>query len=91
MFVQNTRWPTGHGTHSAWNYDRERERGIEMKKLFISIAMVSMLAIAASAQAGKIGVRQWKLIQLNGVNIADSSTAYVELNSDQTRLIGNAG
>ena len=62
-----------------------------MKKLFLLIAIVSAFATAASAQSGEIGVRQWKLVQLNGVKVPNSSKAYLELNADQTSLTGNAG
>ena len=62
-----------------------------MKRLLIFGAIVSAFAASALAQAEQIGVRQWKLVQLNGVRVAESSAAYLELNADQTRFIGNAG
>ncbi len=62
-----------------------------MKKLLIFIAIVSAFATSALAQRGQIGVRQWKLVRLNGVHVAATSVAYLELNADQTRFTGNAG
>lgn len=62
-----------------------------MKQLLILIAIVTVVAASALAQAGQIGVRQWKLVQLNGVNVSDSSPAYLELNAAQSRFTGNAG
>ncbi|MEP7147370.1 MAG: META domain-containing protein [Acidobacteriota bacterium] len=62
-----------------------------MKKLLIFIAIMSVFATSVLAQAGQIGVRQWKLVRLNGVHVADTSAAYLELNADQTRFTGNAG
>lgn len=62
-----------------------------MKRLLILIAIASAFAMAAFAQAGQIGVRQWKLVQLNGVNVGESSAAYLQLSPEQTRFTGNAG
>jgi heat shock protein HslJ len=62
-----------------------------MKRLLILVAIISAFATAAFAQAGQIGVRQWKLVQLNGVKVSDSSPAYLELNAEQSRFTGNAG
>lgn len=61
-----------------------------MKKLFFLIAILSAFAVSAFAQVGQIGVRQWKLVQLNGENVLNTR-AYLELNADQTRFSGNAG
>ncbi len=54
------------------------------------MAIILAFAISAFAQAGQIGVRQWKLVQLNGENIANTA-AYLELNAENTRFSGNAG
>jgi heat shock protein HslJ len=62
-----------------------------MKRLLILMTILSAFATAAFAQAGQIGVRQWKLVQLNGVTVSDSSPAYLELTADQSRFTGNAG
>ncbi len=62
-----------------------------MKKLLVLIAIMSAFAASALAQAGQVGVRQWKLVRLNGVHIPDTSRAYLELNADETRFTGNAG
>jgi heat shock protein HslJ len=62
-----------------------------MKRLLILMTIVSAFATAAFAQAGQIGVRQWKLVQLNGMNVSNASAAYLEFNADQTRFTGNAG
>lgn len=62
-----------------------------MKRLLMLVTILSAFATAAFAQAGQIGVRQWKLVQLNGVNVSDSSPAYLELNAEQSRFTGNAG
>ena len=62
-----------------------------MKRLFVLIAFASAVATSALAQTGQIGVRQWKLVELNRVNVANSSAAYLELNADQARFTGNAG
>jgi heat shock protein HslJ len=62
-----------------------------MKRFFIVAAIVSAFATAVFAQAEQIGVRQWKLVQLNGVSVGESSAAYLQLDEGQTRLTGNAG
>ncbi len=62
-----------------------------MNRLLILAAIVSAFTTAAFAQAGQIGERQWKLVQLHGMNVSNSSAAYLELNADQTRFTGNAG
>jgi heat shock protein HslJ len=62
-----------------------------MKKLLILVAIVSAFATAALAQAQQIGVRQWKLVELNGVRVGESSAAYLQLDEGQRRLAGNAG
>lgn len=62
-----------------------------MKKLVILTAILSLSAIAAAAQAGRIGTRQWKLVELNGSRIPASSKAYIELDSNRTRFTGNTG
>src|SRR5215213_5703491 len=55
--------------------------------LAITIASVSVLV----GQNDSLGMRQWKLTQLNGAAIAESSPAYVELDAAQKRFAGNGG
>ncbi|MEO8041559.1 MAG: META domain-containing protein [Acidobacteriota bacterium] len=62
-----------------------------MKKFLMLITVVSAVATSALAQSGQIGERQWKLVQLNGVNASNSLAAYLELDADQTRFTGNSG
>ena len=62
-----------------------------MKRLFLFAALIAAFAVSSFAQAERIGVRQWKLIELNGVAVPNSSRAYLELNAERTRFSGNAG
>lgn len=61
-----------------------------MKRLFILVIFLSTLAIAASAQTTRIGGRQWKLLELNGSRVG-TSNAYVEFDTAEKRVSGNAG
>lgn len=62
-----------------------------MKKSLILITVITAFATAAFAQVERIGSRQWKLVQLDGTHVADSSTAYLLLDPDQTRFTGSTG
>jgi heat shock protein HslJ len=62
-----------------------------MKRVFVFLAIVSALGGAVLAQSGRLGTRQWKLVQLDGVHVADASRAHLELNLNQTRFTGNTG
>lgn len=62
-----------------------------MKKLLILSALITASVMSAFAQAERIGTRQWKLVQLDGANVVNSSRAYMEMNLDQTRFTGNTG
>ena len=62
-----------------------------MNRLILFVALIAAFAVSSFAQAERIGVRQWKLVQLNGTAVPNSSNAYLELNADQTRFSGNAG
>ena len=62
-----------------------------MKRQLIVLTLVTISAVSVFAQSERIGTRQWKLVLLNGTNVANSSTAYLELNAEQTRLSGNTG
>ena len=62
-----------------------------MKKLVIFATLIMASAVAALGQSERIGTRQWKLIQVDGLAVGAASRAYLELDADQTRLSGNAG
>jgi heat shock protein HslJ len=62
-----------------------------MKKTLILAMMIMASAIGAFAQADRLGTRQWKLVQLDGLNVQASSRAYLELDANQTRFTGNTG
>ena len=62
-----------------------------MNRIILFVAIIGSFAIATFGQAERIGVRQWKLVQLNGAPVPNASNAYLELNADQTRFSGNAG
>jgi len=62
-----------------------------MKQSLILIAIITTFAAAALAQAERIGFRQWKLVQLDGIRVAGSSTAYLQLDPDPTRFTGSTG
>jgi heat shock protein HslJ len=47
--------------------------------------------VSAFGQAERLGTRQWKLVQLDGANVAATSKAYLELDPEQTRFTGNTG
>lgn len=62
-----------------------------MNKL-LTIATFIMLSVVASvAQNDRLGTTQWKLVRLVGTPVMNTSKAYLELNTDQTRFSGNAG
>ena len=61
-----------------------------MKKIFLIAIVIAAFTTAVFAQGGRIGTRQWKLTNLNGLNVEDS-TAYLELDDSQSRFSGNAG
>lgn len=63
-----------------------------MKKLLIVVTLTILSAIGVLGQANeRLGTRQWKLVQLNGMNVANSSKAFLELNLNETRFTGNTG
>ena len=62
-----------------------------MKKLFIMTVIAGVIATSALAQGDGIGVRQWKLVQLEGVNVPSASTAYLQLEQGYDRFSGNTG
>jgi|SRR5687768_13072293 len=62
-----------------------------MKRQLILLTLIIISAVSALAQSERIGTRQWKLVHLNGANVANSSRAYLELNAEQTRFTGNTG
>src|SRR5688500_18370684 len=62
-----------------------------MKKVLILITLITGTSISIFAQTERIGTRQWKLVQLNGINVANSSRAYIELDPAQARFTGNTG
>jgi heat shock protein HslJ len=62
-----------------------------MKKLFLVFAIMVASVVGALAQGDRIGTRQWKLVQLDGVPVQASSRAYFELDARQTRFTGNSG
>ena len=61
-----------------------------MKTLGLLVLMAAS-AVASFAQADRLGTRQWKLVEVDGMNVGTSSKAYLELNRDQTRFTGNTG
>lgn len=62
-----------------------------MRKLMIFVALTAALTATALGQSERIGARQWKLVQVDRMRVADSSNAYIELNTDQRRFTGNTG
>lgn len=62
-----------------------------MKKIIVFLALMSASAVAAFAQADRLGTRQWKLVQLDGVRVANASRAYLEVNLAHTRFTGHTG
>ena len=62
-----------------------------MKKSLILITVITVFAATAFAQVERVASRQWKLVQLDGTRVADSSTAYLEVDPDQTRFTGSTG
>ena len=62
-----------------------------MNRLILFAALIGAFAVSSFAQVERIGVRQWRLVQLNGSAVPNSSNAYLELNADQSRFSGNAG
>src|SRR5687768_5216118 len=62
-----------------------------MKRQLILLTLITITAVSAFAQSERIGTRQWKLVHLNGTNVASSSKAYLELSAEQTRFTGNTG
>src|SRR5687767_5301656 len=62
-----------------------------MKRLLILISLAAAFAVTAFGQADRIGTQQWKLVHLDGVNVAPAARAYLELNAEQTRFTGNTG
>lgn len=62
-----------------------------MKKVLIIATLITATVAAAFGQPEQLGSRQWKLIQLDGANVAASSKAYLEINDGQTRFSGSAG
>ena len=61
-----------------------------MKTLGLLVIMAAA-TVASFAQAGHIGTRQWKLVEVDGINVGSSSRAYLELNLNQSRFMGNTG
>jgi heat shock protein HslJ len=62
-----------------------------MKRSLFIITMSVAFAVAVLGQNERISSRQWKLVELNGANVASLSGAYIELNADETGFTGNAG
>ncbi len=62
-----------------------------MKRLIFVIMLTIASSAAVLAQAERIGTRQWKLTQLDGVNVLNLSRAYIELDQGQVRFTGNTG
>lgn len=61
-----------------------------MKTLGLLVLMAAA-TVASSAQAERIGSRQWKLAEVDGMNVGTSSMAYLELDPRQTRFTGHTG
>jgi len=62
-----------------------------MKTLGLLVLMAAASAVASFAQADRLGTRQWKLVEVDGMNVGTSSKAYLELNLAQTRFTGSTG
>lgn len=62
-----------------------------MNKLFILAIFIGVSVVPLFAQPERIGTRQWKLVRLNGSPVASSSTAFLELNAEQTLFSGHTG
>lgn len=62
-----------------------------MRKILIFVALITASVASALAQGERIGTRQWKLVQVAGINVTASSKAYLELNTNEGKFTGNAG
>lgn len=62
-----------------------------MKKIFALITLITGMAAAGLAQTDRIGTRQWKLVEVDGLNVSDSSRAYIELEPSLSRFSGHTG
>ena len=61
-----------------------------MKTLGLLVLMAAS-AVASFAQGDRLGTRQWKLVEVDGMNVGTSSKAYLELNLAQSRFTGSTG
>ncbi|HKP68550.1 MAG TPA: META domain-containing protein [Pyrinomonadaceae bacterium] len=53
------------------------------------IVLMATATVASFAQADRVGMRQWKLVEVAGMNVGPTSKAYIEI--DQTRFTGHTG
>lgn len=61
-----------------------------MKNLILTFAIIAASGLGVFARADRVSDIQWTLTYANGREVANSR-AYFEINTDQTRFIGNAG
>lgn len=62
-----------------------------MRRILIITAILTASVAAVFGQSDRIGARQWKLVQLEGVSVPSASRAYLELDAAQTRFNGHTG
>jgi heat shock protein HslJ len=63
-----------------------------MKRLIFAITFAAALVSAAFGQNhDKLGTQEWKLIQIDGISIGETSKAFLELDLDKTRFTGSTG
>ena len=48
-------------------------------------------AVASFGQADRIGTRQWKLVEVDGMNVGIGSKAYLEIDQNRNRFTGHTG
>ena len=60
-------------------------------RLRVGMLIVLAFTTAALGQRELVGEQQWKLVELNGVKVAEDSRAYIELSDGQTKFVGNSG
>lgn len=62
-----------------------------MKNLAILIGIMAATALSALAQTDRIGTRQWKVQEVEGIRVPNSSRAYLELQAGESRFAGHTG
>lgn len=63
---------------------------MKIKSLILTFAIIAAVAVGVFARDGRISNTQWTLTYANGREVTNSS-AYIEINADQTRFTGSTG